>query len=107
MYCPKISIIVLNMDGKEVLTECLNSIKEVDYPNYDVIVVDNGSSDGSQAFIRRAFPNVELIENKSNLGVPEGQNIGIRAALQAGADYVFSVNNDTIIDRNVLQELLD
>jgi len=87
--------------------ECLNSIQEIEYPRYDVIVVDNDSSDGSQAFIRNTFPNVHLIENKSNMGVPEGQNIGIRAASQAEADYILTINNDTILDRNILRELVD
>ena len=107
MYTPKIVIIILNMNGKEVLNECLNSVQRLDYPNYTVIVVDNNSSDGSQAFVTDAFPGVHLIQNKVNEGVPEGQNIGIRAALQCGADYVFTINNDTVLDRNVLAELSD
>jgi GT2 family glycosyltransferase len=103
---PKISIIILNMNGKEVLKDCLCSTQQIDYPRYEVIVVDNNSSDGSQAFIRETFSDVHLIENEINKGVPEGQNIGIRAALERGADYVFTSNNDVIIDRNVLRELL-
>src|SRR5665647_2416851 len=105
MYNPRIAIVILNMDGKEVLGECLRSIQRLDYPNYAVIVVDNNSSDGSQAFVADAFPSVNLIQNKNNEGVPEGQNMGIRAALQSGANYVFIINNDTILDRNVLREL--
>jgi GT2 family glycosyltransferase len=106
MYNPKIAIIVLHMNGKDVLGECLHSIERLDYPNYVVIVVDNNSSDGSQAFVADAFPDVHLIQNKNNVGVPEGQNIGIRAAVQSEADYVFTINNDTVLDRNVLWELL-
>lgn len=94
------------MNGKAVLNECLRSILEISYPNYDVIVVDNASSDGSQAFIKNTFPDVRLIENEINFGVPEGQNIGIKAALDSEADYVFIVNNDTILHRNILRELL-
>jgi GT2 family glycosyltransferase len=105
MLCPKISIIIPHMNGKEVLAECLHSIERVDYPNYDVIVVDNNSSDGSQTFVMDTFPNVQLIENKTNEGVAEGQNIGVRAALRSGADYVFIVNNDAILDRDILREL--
>jgi GT2 family glycosyltransferase len=104
-HIPKIAIVILNMNGKEVLGGCLNSIGGLDYPHYDVIVVDNNSSDGSQAFVADAFPSVHLIQNKKNEGVPEGQNIGIQAALQSGADYVFTINNDTILDRNALREL--
>jgi len=105
MYNPKIAIVVLNLNGREVLDGCLNSIQRLAYPNYAVIVVDNNSCDGSQAFVADTFPGVVLIQNKNNVGVPEGQNIGIRAALQSGADYVFTINNDTVLDRNVLVEL--
>lgn len=105
MVTPKIAIVVLNMNGREVLDECLNSIQRLDYPDYTVIVVDNNSSDGSQAFIGEAFPSVHLIQNRTNEGVPEGQNIGIRAALQSGANYVFTINNDAVLDREVLTEL--
>jgi len=105
MHIPKIAIVILNMNGKEVLGGCLHSVQGLNYPHYDVIVVDNNSSDGSQAFVSDAFPSVHLIQNKNNEGVPEGLNIGIQAALQSGADYVFTVNNDTILDRNALREL--
>jgi len=107
MHNPKIAVVVLNMNGKDVLETCLNSIQKLDYPNYTVIVVDNNSSDGSQAFVAGAFPRVQLIQNTSNEGVPEGQNIGIRAAALSGADYVFTINNDTILDPSVLRELLN
>jgi GT2 family glycosyltransferase len=106
MRCPKVSIIILNMNGKEVLRDCLRSIQQIDYPHYDVIVVDNNSSDGSQAFIKETFPETYLMENEINEGIPEGQNIGIRAALQRGADYIFTSNNDVILDNSVLRELL-
>src|SRR5450759_212512 len=98
MYNPKIVIVILNLNGKEVLEECLRSIQRLDYPNYAVIVVDNNSSDGSQEVLAHAFPSINLIQNKKNEGVPEGQNIGIRAALQSRANYVFTINNDTILD---------
>jgi GT2 family glycosyltransferase len=106
MNCPKIRIVIVHMNGKEVLADCLCSTRRIDYPNCDVVVVDNNSTDGSQTFVRNTFPNVLLIENENNEGVAEGQNIGIRAALRDGADYVFSINNDTILDSNVLWELL-
>ncbi len=106
MRYPKISIIILNMNGKEVLRDCLYSIQRIDYPNWDVVVVDNNSSDGSQAFLKETFPDIHLIMNKINEGVAEGQNIGIKAALQRGADYIFTLNNDCIVDRNILRELL-
>lgn len=103
---PKIFLIILNWNGKEVLKECLESIEKIDYPNYEVIVVDNGSIDGSQKAIKEDFPYVHLIENEKNEGVAEGQNIGIRYALEKGTDYVFILNNDVTLDKNILKELL-
>lgn len=106
MSYPKIFLIILNWNGKEVLKECLESIEKIDYPNYEVIVVDNGSTDGSQKAIEEDFPYVHLIENDKNEGVAEGQNIGIRYALEKKTDYVFITNNDTTLDKNLLKELL-
>ena len=106
MNYPKIFIIVLNWNGKEVLRECLESIEKIDYPNYEVIVVDNGSTDGSQKAVKEEFPYVHLIENDKNEGVAEGENIGIRYALEKGTDYVFITNNDVTLDKNLLRELL-
>ena len=106
MNHPKVFIIILNWNGKEVLRECLESIEKIDYPNYEVIVVDNGSTDGSQKMIKEKFPYVHLIENDKNEGVAEGQNIGIRYALEKKTDYVFITNNDTTLDKNILKELL-
>ncbi len=106
MRIPKVSLIILNWNGKDVLQECLRSAGGLDYPNYDIIVVDNGSTDGSQGFIQQNFPKVYLIENGQNLGFAEGQNIGIRYAMGEGADYLFVLNNDITFDRSVLKELI-
>ncbi|MEM2618737.1 MAG: glycosyltransferase family 2 protein [candidate division WOR-3 bacterium] len=90
-----VSIIVLNFNGKDLLERCLDSIKEnTSYPNYEVIVVDNGSTDGSQAMVEKRYRWVKLIKNKENLGFAKGNNIGIRAA---EGDYILLLNNDTII----------
>jgi len=106
MSYPKVFITILNWNGKEVLAECLKSIKGVDYPNCEVVVVDNGSTDGSQKEIEENFPYVYLVKNRENVGVAEGQNIGVRYALEKGMDYVFVLNNDTTLDRNILKELI-
>ena len=103
---PLVYIIILNWNGKEDTLECLRSVQEVDYPRYQILVVDNASDDGSPEAIRAAFPVVELIVNESNLGFAAGNNVGIEYALQRGADYVFLLNNDTIVDRMVLTELV-
>lgn len=106
MIHPKISIIILNLNGKEVIGECLESIEKIDYPNYNVILVDNGSNDKSPQ-IAENFSNVHLIKNGKNVGVAEGFNIGIKYALEYHeSDYVFTTNNDITLDKNVLKELL-
>jgi len=105
---PKVSIIILNRNRKNLTDTCLRSLEKLTYPNYNVIVVDNGSTDGSQDLIKEKFPYITLIENGKNLGFARGMNVGIKHALENEADYVFVVlNNDTaIISRNLLEELV-
>lgn len=98
----KITIIILNWNGKEDTLECLTSIQQIDYPHYSVIVADNGSTDDSVAVIREAFPDIVVLENGENLGFAEGNNRAIRYALDNGADAVLLLNNDTIVDAHLL-----
>lgn len=104
---PRVAIIVLNWNGLEDTLECLDSVFRLDYPNYEVIVVDNCSSDGSVATIRREFPQVTFIENSKNLGYTGGNNVGIRRALNLGADYVWLLNNDTVVEPDTVSKLVD
>lgn len=103
---PKVFIIILNWNGLKDTLECLESVFKLDYPNFEVIVVDNGSTDNSVEVIRKAYPQVILIENKENLGYAEGNNVGIRYALKHGADYVWLLNNDTVVDADSLTKLV-
>ena len=104
---PQIFILILNWNGKEDTAECLESLKEIDYPNFEIFVIDNHSSDNSVEYLERRYPNVTIIENETNFGFAEGNNIGIRRAMDDGADYVLLLNNDTIVDPNFLTELVD
>ncbi|MBD3182835.1 glycosyltransferase [Candidatus Poribacteria bacterium] len=104
---PKVFVLTLNWNGKKWLGDCLTSILEMDYPNYEVVVIDNGSTDGSVDFVRENFPNVHLVLNGENLGYSEGFNQGIRYAHQRGADYFLIMNNDTVIDKNALSALME
>jgi len=102
-----IYIIILNYNGQKDLRECLDSIfKQLKYLSYKVVVVDNASTDGSVAMIKNKFPQVKLIKNKKNLGFAEGNNVGIRYALKQKADYILILNNDTIVHRDFLTELV-
>lgn len=106
MHPPKVSIIILNWNGLADTLECLNSIHSNTYPNYDVIVVDNASTKDSPDLIKNAFPAVTLIKNEKNLGYTGGNNVGMRYALKHGADYVWLLNNDTVIEPRTISELV-
>lgn len=103
---PKVSVIILNWNGYRDTAECLRSLCRLTYPSCEIILVDNGSTDGSVTRLREEFEKVVYIENGENLGFAGGNNAGIRYALQHGAGYVFLLNNDTVIDPNVLDELV-
>ncbi|MCW9706041.1 glycosyltransferase family 2 protein [Fodinibius salsisoli] len=103
---PRIFIILVNWNGWQDTIECLHSLDNLDYPNYSVIVVDNGSTDGSPEKISRAFPQVHLIESDQNLGFAGGNNLGIEQALNEGTDYVWLLNNDTVVDPDALSHLV-
>ena len=105
-FTPRIAIIILNWNGWRDTIECLNSITKVSYPNYQVILVDNHSIDGSVEKIRHYFPNIDIIQNDKNLGFAEGNNVGIREALRTKAEYLFILNNDTILDPFIFSHLL-
>jgi GT2 family glycosyltransferase len=102
---PKISISIVNLDGKDYLKDCLESIKELEYPAsaLEIIVVDNGSTDGSVDFLKESYPDVKIIENPSNFGFAKANN---QAAEAAAGEYVAFLNNDTRVDKNWLIELL-
>ena len=76
------SIIILNWNGREHLDVCLTSVFKQSYQGYEVILVDNGSTDDSVEYVRNNFPQVKVIECKKNYGFAEGNNIGIRHALK-------------------------
>jgi GT2 family glycosyltransferase len=155
---PKVFIIILNWNGWEDTIECLESLYNISYPNYDVIIVDNDSQDDSLArirayargegavesasrpqncrieplrvanYTRREAEDIQvttpskklagenrnnaskrsfvIIQNEQNFGYPEGNNIGMRYALKASADYVLLLNNDTVVDKHFLTELV-
>jgi len=94
----RVAIVVLNWNGKNDTIECLTSVYQSSYSDLDVILVDNGSTDGTVEAVRAQFPKVVTIENGRNLGYAEGNNVGMRRALERGANYILVLNNDTVID---------
>ncbi len=99
-------IILLNWHGWRDAIICLDSLAFLDYTNYRVLVVDNGSSDDSVARIRAAHPQVLILETGRNLGFSGGCNVGIRRALEEGADYIWLLNNDTTVDPQALAAMV-
>ena len=75
MYIPKVSIIVLNYNGRALLEQFLPSVANQDYPNYEVIVVDNASTDGSVEFVKSTYPRFRVIRNRENIGISAGYNV--------------------------------
>lgn len=98
-----ISIVMLNFNGLKYLEKTIPPILELDYPNFEFIIVDNGSTDGSIEFIK-SFTAIKLIENGKNLGYSKGKNIGVQ---NANGDYVLMIDNDIVIqDRNIISRLV-
>lgn len=102
MLKPSIAIVILNWNGKDDTLACLKSVEKIDYPNFKVIVADNGSNDGSVVAIRRDYPDVQVIENHANLGFAAGNNSAIVRTLESGAEFIFLLNNDTVVDTDIL-----
>lgn len=100
---PQLSVIVLNYNGREWLEPCLSALTtQVDSPPFEVILADNGSTDGSLVFVRDRFPSVRRVDNGGNLGFAAGNNAAARAA--QGNVLVF-LNNDTVPAPNWLARL--
>ena len=94
----KVSIIVLNWNDYKETKECVESLNKIIYSNYEVIIVDNGSEDGSTQRIRKEFPQYRYIYNHQNLGYAKAMNRAIEDALARGADYIFPLNNDARVE---------
>lgn len=103
----RVFVVTLNWNGKKWLEDCLTSVLALDYPDFQVVMVDNGSTDDSVAFVRENFPAVRIVETGSNLGYARGFNAGLEYAAARGADYFLIMNNDTVIDRNALSALVE
>lgn len=102
----QIAIILLNWNGKQDTLECLASLKKLTYPFHKIFIADNGSTDDSIESFSKNYPEIEIIDNKTNLGFAEGNNRAIQLALQKEFDYILLLNNDTIVDPFFLDAFL-
>jgi GT2 family glycosyltransferase len=102
----RVSVIVLNWNGWQDTLACLASLQLLDYGNYELLVVDNGSTDDSVAHLQSAFPHLPLLQTGANLGFGGGCNAGIRQALARQADYVWLINSDATVAPDALSALV-
>ncbi len=105
---PRVSIIFLTFNTKKYSLDLLESLKKINYKNYDIIIVDNGSTDNGPEEIKKKYGKaVTVIENKKNLGYPAGINIGMREALKRKSKYLLQMNDDMIVKQDFLDILVD
>jgi hypothetical protein len=99
---PRVSLVVVNYNGKHFLSDCFSAIFRETYSPFEVIMVDNASRDGSVDFIRDNFPRVTVLVNEANMGFAGGTNVGIQ---RSTGEFILTLNNDTRIDPAFLQEI--
>lgn len=103
---PSIAIVILNWNGYEDTVECLQSLRQLTYPHYKIVLVDNGSEHNEGGEIKKAYPEIHLIGNTSNRGFAGGCNDGINWAMKAGFDYIVTLNNDCLVERDWLKNCI-
>lgn len=113
MPSPSVFIIILQYGNSQDTIKCLDSVKELRYPNFRVVVVDNASNpndlNNTEKYINSQWPkagSLKLIVSKQNLGYAGGNNAGIKYALSEGADYIFILNNDATVELDTLDKLV-
>lgn len=106
MEIAKVFVIIVTYNGKQWYDRCFNSLRK-SVISLQIIVVDNASTDDTVSYIKEHFPEVNLIESKVNLGFGQGNNKGMRYALDNGADYVFLLNQDAWIEPNTIANLVE
>jgi len=104
---PFVYIVILNWNGKDLTIDCLKSLANVQYDNYKILVVDNGSTDDSVKVIKKEYPNVEILQLESNIGYAAGNNAGFEFIKNKNPKYIIFLNNDTIVDKNFIEPLVE
>ena len=103
---PKIFVVVLNFNGYKDTRNCIDSLKKVSYPNFEIVVVDNASEDNSVERLKDEFSDIEFIISNENLGYAGGMNMGAKFGLKNNADLVLLTNNDVVFTEKFFEPLL-
>jgi len=104
MELPKVSIIIITYNGKQLLEKCLESLFKINYNNFEVIIVDNNSTDNTIEFITKNYPSIIIIKLDSNKGFAEPNNIGTKTAK---GEYFLFLNNDTVVTPNFISSMIE
>ncbi len=102
----KVYSVVVTYNGVNWLNKCIGSLIDSSIKNHYILVIDNCSKDNTVLYIKSNFPNVQIIENNENLGFGKANNIGIKKALELGADYCFLLNQDAWVEKNTIENLI-
>ena len=103
---PYVIVLILSYNGKPLLEEAISSYLANDYANFEVAVIDNGSTDGTDQYLQIHWPGVQVVHSPKNLGYSGGANLGLRYAFeQKKADYALFTNNDVRADSNIIKAL--
>jgi GT2 family glycosyltransferase len=103
----RVGVVVLNWNAYEDTRRCLRTVLASEYPDVVTVVVDNASTDGSWERLRAELPGLEMIRAERNLGYAGGNNLGIRRALERGAEFVYVINNDTEVPPDSIGRLVE
>ena len=100
---PKVSFIIINWNGRKFISSCIDSILNQSNKSFEVIIVDNASTDGSVNFLKKQFPEVKIVELKKNYGFATGNNIGFK---ESSGEYIALINNDAVLDKSWLENMV-
>jgi GT2 family glycosyltransferase len=103
---PLVQIFVLNWNGKFITEKCINSIKKINYGNYNITIVDNGSNDNSVKYLKKAFPEISIISLKNNIGFSGGSNKAFELMKKKEGKYICFISNDVEVSKNFLYYLV-
>lgn len=102
----KVGIVIVNYNGEKFQNDCIASLKKMSCQDYEIIVVDSGSTDNSVRLLREEYPEVHILEQKENVGVAVGNNMGIDYSINLGTEYTLLMNNDVELDKEMLTIML-